>query len=243
MENSYTVYKHISPTGKIYIGITSSNPKLRWSNGKGYIGNEYFTNAIQKYGWKNFKHEILFENLSKEEACKKEIELIVEYKSNNREFGYNICAGGEGTNGYHHTEETKKKLSLYSHNITDEQRKQISDTVKQLWELGVYDNMSIAHKGQKAWNKGLTKDDPRVAKYCRKVGTYKPSEKTKKLMSLSHKGKPAINRRKIICIETNEIFNSISEASKLKNINNIGKALKDNKYTAGSYHWKYYEEE
>ena len=32
----YTVYKHTSPSGKVYIGITCRKPKYRWNNGKGY---------------------------------------------------------------------------------------------------------------------------------------------------------------------------------------------------------------
>ena len=61
--NNYTVYKHILPNNKIYIGITSKEPFLRWK--WGYRHNSYFLNAIKKYGWQNIKHEILFINLTK----------------------------------------------------------------------------------------------------------------------------------------------------------------------------------
>ena len=92
----YKVYMHIAPNGKKYIGITrQENPKKRWgSNGCGYMDNAYFWKAIQKYGWNNFQHEILFENLTKEEAEQKEIDLIAKYQSNKAEFGYNISSGG-----------------------------------------------------------------------------------------------------------------------------------------------------
>lgn len=92
--NNYIVYKHIFPNDKIYIGITCRNPKTRWRNGKGYYTNIYMQNAIKKYGWKNVEHEILKTGLSKEEACDLECKLIEEYKSNIREFGYNIESGG-----------------------------------------------------------------------------------------------------------------------------------------------------
>ena len=91
----YSVYKHTSPKGKVYIGITSMNPLKRWNNGRGYKHNSYFYSAIQKYGWENIKHEILFDNLTKEEAEQKEIELIAKYKSNQRGYGYNLTSGGE----------------------------------------------------------------------------------------------------------------------------------------------------
>lgn len=93
----YYVYKHTTPCGKVYIGITGRNPSIRWANGKGY-NRAYFKNAIEKYGWDNIKHEILFDSLTKEEAEQKEIELIAEYKSNQREYGYNISVGGASKN-------------------------------------------------------------------------------------------------------------------------------------------------
>lgn len=95
---SYCVYKHTSPSGKVYIGITMKNPLKRWANGLGYCRQSYFFNAILKYGWDNFTHEILYTGLTKEEACQKEIELIALYRSNQRKYGYNISSGGECPN-------------------------------------------------------------------------------------------------------------------------------------------------
>ena len=166
----YCVYKHTSPSQKVYIGITSLKPSLRWRlDGSGYIRNDrhntYFANAIQKYGWDNFKHEILFENLSKEEAEKQEIELISYYNSTNRDYGYNIQSGG--TSGYiftddmkkhlsdihkgkHHTEETKTKMSKsrIGHCVSEETRNKIriSNTGKTA-SIETRNKMSMARKG------------------------------------------------------------------------------------------------
>jgi hypothetical protein len=71
------------------------NPEYRWNHGKGYIKNQYFYRAIQKYGWNNFQHEILFSGLTKKEACDKEIELIELHNSTNPELGYNVSSGGD----------------------------------------------------------------------------------------------------------------------------------------------------
>lgn len=90
---NYCVYKHTSPSGKVYIGITGQSPEKRWSNGSGYHAHP-FRRAIEKYGWENIRHEILCEGLTLEEANQKEIELIAEYDSTNREKGYNITLGG-----------------------------------------------------------------------------------------------------------------------------------------------------
>lgn len=116
-ELNYAVYMHTSPSGKRYVGITGMNPpEKRWANGKGYKQNIYFYYAIQKYGWNNFKHEILFTELSKEEAEQKEVGLIAKYKSNCREYGYNIQNGGHSC-GYL-TDEIKSKISN-AHKLID----------------------------------------------------------------------------------------------------------------------------
>lgn len=93
MEN-YTVYKHTTPSGKVYIGVTGRDVKERWNSGHGYRRCTAFWNAIVKYGWNNIEHEILCEGLSKKEAEEKEKELISYYKSTNPDYGYNIESGG-----------------------------------------------------------------------------------------------------------------------------------------------------
>lgn len=107
--DAYKVYKLTSPSGGIYIGITMHPLKRRFMNGRGYKGCPAMYKAIQKYGWESFKHEILFNGLSKEQAEQKEIELIAFYKSNKKGYGYNIENGGN-TSGTH-SEETKRKIS------------------------------------------------------------------------------------------------------------------------------------
>ncbi len=107
MENNYIVYMHTLFDSRKYVGITCAKPEKRWRKGRGYQGNSYFWNTIQKYGWDSFKHEVLFENLSKKQACDKEKALIKLFHSNEHDFGFNITAGGEYPK---HTEETKEKL-------------------------------------------------------------------------------------------------------------------------------------
>ena len=107
----YKVYKHIFPNGKVYIGMTKQQLKKRFgANGNGYKQCPAIYNAIKNYGWENVKHILLYDGLSKEEAERKEIELIANYKSNLKQYGYNIENGGNccGT----HSAETKKKISI-----------------------------------------------------------------------------------------------------------------------------------
>lgn len=90
----YCVYKHTFPNNKVYIGITSNRPTKRWDCGRGYRQQPVMNNAIHKYGWNNIKHEILYSNLTEDDASNKERELIKEYNSTNILFGYNIAEGG-----------------------------------------------------------------------------------------------------------------------------------------------------
>lgn len=95
LNNHYLVYRHTAPNGKVYIGITGFDPQYRWlNNGRGYKTQTTFFNAIIKYGWINFKHDILFEGLTEEEALDKEEELIQQYKSYDRRYGYNVSLRG-----------------------------------------------------------------------------------------------------------------------------------------------------
>ena len=80
-QNNYCVYKHTTPSGKVYIGLTGKNPEKRWLNGRGYARNEHFWNAIKKYGWDGIKHEILASDLTKAEATELEKFYIAIYKS------------------------------------------------------------------------------------------------------------------------------------------------------------------
>lgn len=106
---NWVVYRHTSPSGKVYIGITSDVNK-RWANNglKYCCKNTTFCRAIRKYGWTNFKHEILFSDLTKEEACLKEIELIKQYKLLG--ISYNESNGGEGYSGKQKEEHIKARV-------------------------------------------------------------------------------------------------------------------------------------
>lgn len=95
MKNNYSVYVHTNKTnGKRYVGITRQDPPRRWQKGAGYAGT-YFGNAIRKYGWDGFAHDVLATGLTKESACEMEIRLIAEYKTADKKHGYNISKGGD----------------------------------------------------------------------------------------------------------------------------------------------------
>lgn len=115
MDKTYYVYCHTNNiNGKKYIGITGlEKPLYRWhKDGSGYSG-QVFGKAIEKYGWNNFKHEILFEGLAYEDACKKEKDLIRKYKTTDRKYGYNISIGGDNGAIGAFNNRLSKKVYLY----------------------------------------------------------------------------------------------------------------------------------
>lgn len=94
--NNYSVYCHISPSGKIYVGI-SNNPIKRWNNGNGYKKNYLFSRAIKKYGWDNIQHIIIASDLSIDDAIAMERELIESLGLTDPQNGYNLRDGGDGS--------------------------------------------------------------------------------------------------------------------------------------------------
>ena len=110
-DRDWCVYIHTSPSNKKYVGITGQKPpEKRWDEGRGYSHNAYFSSAIKKYGWDNFKHEIIAEDLTASEAEEMERSLIQKYNTMNRKYGYNLTSGGEV--GKRYSEDAKRNISL-----------------------------------------------------------------------------------------------------------------------------------
>lgn len=109
VSRSYKLYKHTSPSGKVYFGITKQDLNQRWKYGSGYKDNVYFWRAIQKYGWNSISHELIRDGLTREEAEALEIEYIGKYDSTNRDKGYNRAPGGHLLPTI--SDETRKKMS------------------------------------------------------------------------------------------------------------------------------------
>lgn len=199
-EKTWIAYAHICPKGRFYIGITSQKPNRRWRNGKGYKHNDYFNNAIKKYGWKNFQHEIIAGGLTLDEANNFEEILIKKLKSNVREYGYNLSLGGDGVKGVPYPEERKKELS---------------DSMR-----GIGNPMyGVSLEGRSG------KDNPMY-------------------------GKPAINRKRLECITTGEIFDTVTEGAKKYGTHrsDIAKVCRGKRKFAGKLNgqplfWRYLDED
>ncbi len=222
MNRDYCVYKHTSPSGKVYIGITRQTPSARWRGGLGYRHNEPFFRAIVKYGWENFTHEILLDGLTRAEACAEEVELIAAHKSSDERYGYNLTTGGEGCAG------SKK---------TDEFRRRQSDLVKDLWENPEYRaHMSRIHSGKK--QSPETIERRRVKLIGHQVSEENRQRTRERLLGNTNRARP------VLCIETGCTFPTIKAAARWAGISSpvLNRHLRGGRKSAGGYHWQYVEE-
>lgn len=241
---SYSVYKHTSPNGKCYIGITQQIPQKRWkNNGRGYTNNKHFWRAIQKYGWDNFKHEILYTGLTKEEAEQKEIELIAYYDSANPLKGYNRDLGGNSIGK--HSEETKRKMS-------EAQKGEKHHHYNKCYPEEVRKKQSVARMGEKNHFYGKHHSEETKMKIREMATGRTRSEDVKRKLSNIQKSRTQyeINEifkhrsRRVLCIETGVVYDSAGEIKRLLGISTsqIGRACKGKQKTSCGYHWKYVDE-
>lgn len=76
MKRLYIVYVHITPEGMHYYGVTN-NSKRRWEYNGIHYRDTSLNTYIEKYGWDNIQHIVLYENLTYEDALKIEDSLII----------------------------------------------------------------------------------------------------------------------------------------------------------------------
>lgn len=259
----YSVYKHTSPSGKVYIGITSKKPERRWAKGAGYKENPYMMKAVSKYGWDNFTHDILLTGLSKAEAEQAEVKLIRQYRSDERDFGYNIEHGGHAVG--HAPAETRARMSAsrMGHPTSEATRRKLSEAHR-----GVKCSPEHVEAIRKAAKKrrGIplpesTKEKIRAAalarirtpEHCANISRAKMghavSAETRKKISETKLNSPTTARGEnnakahaVLCVETGVVYPTVAAAVLASGARNISRCCRGQRRTCGGYHWKYYEE-
>lgn len=226
------IYAHRNKiNGKYYIGQTvQKNPSWRWNHGKGYSKNQpKFWGAIQKYGWENFEHLILEEDIPEDLLDEKETYWIKKYNANNPKLGYNILAGGKSTPL---TQKQKKiradKLAKWRQNNPEASRKSI-EAMQNYWKEHPDEKKEILKKAAQAG---------------KEYWQEHPDEK-KKVLEKMHNNAREIRSKQVICLETQEVFFSAREASLKLGLNpaSISKACTGKVKTAKGHHWQYISRE
>ena len=150
MENNYSVYQHVTPDGMYYFGATQ-NVKKRWSNnGIQYKGTSLYP-YIEKFGWDNIKHIVLFKDQTRENALWIEDFLITTAQEDgvcinkqrsgliSKEEGYQqnyYKKNKDKKNQYHeqYYEENKEKLKEYGKKHYETNKNKRSEQMKRYYE-------------------------------------------------------------------------------------------------------------
>jgi len=220
--------------GKKYIGQNkTSNPR--------YLGSgKLLKLALKKYGRENFIKQILWEGPI-EFINDMELYWIDYFSADKSDMFYNICTNAfppvlcgdkNGFYGKHHTNETRDKIrlsrklqknvnhvaGLNSMNSLESIEKRASTYKKK------YLNGEITH-----WSKGQTKHTNETL--------YRLGQKISKIQ----KGRPSKSKKEILCIELNQIFESLTDAAKKLNLSqgDISNVLCGRQKTTKGFTFKY----
>jgi group I intron endonuclease len=120
--------------GKVYVGRTNCfytrfchhRANLKKENGREV--NEYILRSFLKYGVENFVFEVL--EFAKENLVEKEHKWIVNKKSMNRRYGYNLRNEKDGTIRHHPSTLEKLKTSRLNFYKDQANRKKLSKIIK-----------------------------------------------------------------------------------------------------------------
>lgn len=259
-ERKHCVYVHINKiNGKMYVGQTihGDRPHKRWDNGNGYKHCPYFWKAIQKYGWDNFDHEIIANNLTAQEADNFEILLIEKLNTMNPNMGYNLEPGG--TKNKVLSEATKKKISeshmgeknpmygvrltgekngMYGKHHTEEFKNNLRERNKQLFtgrELSEEHKKKISEKAKERL--AIPENNAFYGKHH--------TEEAKQKMSEAKKGAKSYNAKQIVQMDDDynviKIWDCIVDASRALELcrQSIPDVLNGKQQHAGGYRWFY----
>jgi group I intron endonuclease len=219
---------YTSPSGKSYIGQTIDEKRRKHQHQFDKINVcPAFRNAIYKYGFDNFKYEILHSGIETKEQLNFLEEKEIKERKTLSPFGYNLNTGGRSMIP---SEETKIKMSK-----SQTGRKHTKETIIKMRQV---------QKGRKVSEE--TKEKLRAKHLGKKL-----SEEQKEKISIGCKGHYVSeksrnitiqrNKKKIMCVETGKIYDSFSDAAReygIKNLSSFSAALRSEKNTAYGFHWR-----
>ena len=135
MKKLYSVYQHVTPDGMYYFG-QSQNVEKRWSNnGERYKETSLYP-YIEKFGWENIKHIVLFKNQTKENALWIEDFLITTAREDgvciNKQRSGNVSKEEGYSQQYY--EQNKDKRQDYDKRYYDKNKDKIKERNKKHYE-------------------------------------------------------------------------------------------------------------
>lgn len=133
MNNTYTIYKRITPDGYVYVGCTVRDVVVRAGyKGTGYMGQPFY-DKIQEVGWENITTEIVAQTEDAEQARNIESETI---QTAIQVYGKDHILNSETSSHYSWNSEARKNLGEASKTVerTEEWKAKIAQTVKEQWQ-------------------------------------------------------------------------------------------------------------
>jgi hypothetical protein len=252
------VYKHMKPSGEVfYIGIGQTKERAYSKVGR----NLHWINTVEKYG---YEVEILKSDLSWEDACELEQILIEYYGRKDLQKGslVNLTAGGEGVQGYKHTEKTRHILSnsmncfyrkeqsrqaLKLATMSNTGKRKVEGKIAKEEVILLYNIHTVSELANKV---GVSY--PTMQSYLKEIGIYEkrknlssPTEESNRKRSESLKGKRTkkVQQYSLTGHRLKE-YNSVQEASmavrgSVKHAGSISACCSGKQKTAYGYAWKY----
>ena len=221
---------------KKYIGKRVCRDPLKDSE---YLGSgKLLLKAVAKYGKESFSRIILKECINEDDLNKSEEYFIDKYDAVNSSEFYNLKEGGEGKS---------EKGKIFIHNDTIQKRIypfELDLFISRGWVKGRKPQPKELVLRRSLKNTGKKRSMDTRLKISKANKGKHPTVETRLKQSLAKLGKPSLHRKKILCIETNMVFESIAQAScdfyrdGGRCIPNISICLNKGKSYKG-YHWKF----
>ena len=263
--------------GKMYFGKTENDFDTRYcGNILKRTHNEHLKRSIKKYGIENFEINEQFDiAYTEDDLWDLEDMYICLYDTLDSRYGYNKRRSGSKHKGNGKlSEESRKKMSeaRKGKTLSEEHKHKLSESHKgekngfhgKSHTEETKRKISEAHKGEKSYWYGKkhseeTKHKTSESHKGKMVGEDNPmygkkhSEEARHKMSEALKGKYTGSKsgraKKVICLETKQVFNTIKEAGEWCGTNNVRHHLKGRNEFAGKHpitgeklHWMYYDE-
>jgi predicted GIY-YIG superfamily endonuclease len=248
---------HTDITSEGYVGITNDFTKRMLKHSRCDDGSEILYNAIKKYGWENLIKTIMLEG-------SEEYGLDMENKLRPSErIGWNIAIGGGkpptksgNDNPSRNPEVVAKRQKTRDLRTTPYEKIARGDNHPRRKNPELYAHLKGVkrdinapkgddhprRKNPEKWNNLLGDNNPRrknPEKWANAIGENHWTKSEEGRKKLTKGGNP--NAKKIRCIETGEIFDSIStlcEKLNLKIVRNMASGIKKKQRRYG-FHWEY----